>query len=71
MAHPSLPAILFTPICPHSLSFRPVILPDYADLTLRIPDDARSSAWVCFDGKRRQELLHGDAVRVRMSPNPV
>lgn len=71
MVHPTLPAILFTPICPHSLSFRPVILPDYADIELRIPDDARSTAWVCFDGKRRQELRHGDRVRVRMSPNPV
>ncbi|KAK9824097.1 hypothetical protein WJX72_007721 [[Myrmecia] bisecta] len=71
MVHPNVPAILFTPVCPHSLSFRPVILPDYADLELRIPHDARSSAWVCFDGKQRQELQRGDAVRVRMSPNPV
>jgi len=31
----------------------------------------RCSAWVCFDGKQRQELEHGDSVRVRMSPNPV
>ncbi len=26
---------------------------------------------MCFDGKQRQELQHGDSVRVRMSPNPV
>ncbi len=31
----------------------------------------RASAWVCFDGKQRQELLSGDSVRVRMSANPV
>ena len=31
----------FTPICPHSLSFRPVILPDYADVELKVPTDAR------------------------------
>jgi len=71
MVHPSVPAILFTPICPHSLSFRPVVLPDYADVVLKVPEDARASAWVCFDGKQRQELLCGDSVRVRMSPNPV
>ena len=41
MVHPNVPAILFTPICPHSLSFRPVILPDYAELELKIPKDAR------------------------------
>ncbi len=41
MVHPNVPAILFTPICPHSLSFRPVILPDYADMELKVPQDAR------------------------------
>lgn len=41
MVHPSVPAILFTPICPHSLSFRPVVLPDYADVVLKVPEDAR------------------------------
>lgn len=71
MVHPCVPAILFTPICPHSLSFRPVILPDYADVELKVPQDARSSVWVSFDGKQRLELLGGDSIRVRMSPNPV
>jgi NAD kinase len=41
MVHPNIPAILLTPICPHSLSFRPILLPDYAELDLRIPEDAR------------------------------
>ena len=50
---------------------RPVILPDYAEVELRVPEDARCGAWVCFDGKRRQELLRGDAVAVRMSTNPL
>lgn len=27
MVHPSVPAIILCPICPHSLSFRPVIVP--------------------------------------------
>ena len=71
MVHPNVPAILFTPICPHSLSFRPVVLPDYAELELRIAGDMRCTAWACFDGKHRRELLRGDAVRVRMSANPV
>ena len=71
MVHPNVPAILFTPICPHSLSFRPVVLPDYAELELRIAGDMRCTAWVCFDGKKRTELQQGDSVAVRMSPNPV
>ena len=71
MIHPSVPAILFTPICPHSLSFRPVVLPDSAEIELRVPDDARSSAWVSFDGKNREQLMHGDAVQVHMSRYPM
>jgi len=71
MVHPNVPAILFTPICPHSLSFRPVILPDYAQLALRIAGDARAGALVTFDGRETVELLPGDEVHVRLSPNPV
>lgn len=38
MVHPHVPAILVTPICPHSLTFRPVILPDYADVELKVDE---------------------------------
>jgi ATP-NAD kinase C-terminal domain len=34
--HPNVPCMLFTPICPHSLSFRPVILPDSVQLELKV-----------------------------------
>ncbi|KAL4446755.1 hypothetical protein ABPG77_007999 [Micractinium sp. CCAP 211/92] len=71
MVHPSVPSILLTPICPHSLNFRPVILPDYVELELRIAPDARCPAVVCFDGRDSRELLQGDSIKVRMSPNPV
>ncbi|XP_023550793.1 NAD kinase 2, chloroplastic-like [Cucurbita pepo subsp. pepo] len=71
MVHPNVPCMLFTPICPHSLSFRPVILPDSARLELKIPEDARSNAWVSFDGKRRQQLSRGDSVRISMSKHPL
>jgi NAD+ kinase len=71
MVHPNVPAILMTPICPHSLSFRPVILPDYAKLELRIAGNARSSALATFDGKFPFELQPGDALRVELSPHPV
>lgn len=71
MVHPNVPCMLFTPICPHSLSFRPVILPDSARLELKIPDDARSNAWVSFDGKRRQQLSRGDSIRIYMSQHPL
>lgn len=36
MVHPSVAAILVTPVCPHSLSFRPIILP--AGVELKVLD---------------------------------
>lgn len=67
MVHPGVPGILFTPICPHSLSFRPVLFPDYVTLTIKVPDDSRASAWVSFDGRHRMELMRGDKVIVTVS----
>lgn len=32
MIHPSVPAIMITPICPHSLSFRPIVVPAGVEL---------------------------------------
>ncbi|KAK4529972.1 hypothetical protein CCYA_CCYA03G0829 [Cyanidiococcus yangmingshanensis] len=71
MVHPSVPAILLTPICPHSLSFRPVIFPDYVTLKISVPRYARGSAWVSFDGRARTELRRGDHLRVQISPWPL
>jgi NAD kinase len=36
-----------------------------------VPDDARSSASVAFDGKHHRELNRGDSVQVQMSVHPV
>ncbi|CAL5361282.1 unnamed protein product [Camellia sinensis] len=38
---------------------------------INIPEDARSNAWVSFDGKRRQQLSRGDSVRISMSQHPL
>lgn len=71
MVHPSVPAILFTPICPHSLSFRPIVFPDAAKLRIEISEFARSHAWASFDGKSRQQLRRGDGLLVEMNLYPV
>jgi len=71
MVHPSVPAILVTPICAHTLSFRPLLLPDSSVLMCVIPADCRSSGWVCFDGKFRQELEKGDRIEIKLSPYPM
>lgn len=54
--HPEIPAILISPICPHTLSFRPLLVPDSMVLRVVVPSDSRSTAWCSFDGRNRVEL---------------
>lgn len=70
LVHPDIPAILLTPICPHTLSFRPMLLNDDMALKVAIPSTGRGGAFVSFDGKGRVELGRGDEVVVRASQYP-
>ncbi|KAG0496692.1 hypothetical protein HPP92_001383 [Vanilla planifolia] len=71
MVHPQVPGILFTPICPHSLSFRPLILPEYVTLRVQVPLNSRGQAWASFDGKDRKQLAPGDVLICSIAPWPV
>ncbi|XP_006564942.2 NAD kinase isoform X1 [Apis florea] len=71
MIHPSVPAIMITPICPHSLSFRPIVVPAGVELKISVSPDSRNTSWVSFDGRNRQELFHGDSLKVTTSIYPV
>jgi NAD+ kinase len=70
LIHPSIPAILLTPICPHTLSFRPMVLSDTLALRIAVPHKSRSSAYCSFDGKGRIELKQGDYVTLEASQYP-
>ena len=71
MIHPSVPAVMVTPICPHSLSFRPIVVPAGVELKISVSPASRNTAWVSFDGRKRQELCHGDSLRVTTSIYPI
>jgi NAD+ kinase len=68
--HPDIPAILLTPICPHTLSFRPMVLSDTMLLRVSIPRNSRATAYCAFDGKGRVELKQGDCVTITASQYP-
>ena len=70
LIHPSIPAILLTPICPHTLSFRPMVLSDTLALRIAVPEKSRSTAYCSFDGKGRIELKQGDFVTLEASQYP-
>jgi NAD+ kinase len=70
LVHPDIPAILLTPICPHTLSFRPMLLNDSMLLRVGVPRNSRATAYCAFDGKGRVELRQGDHVTIAASQYP-
>lgn len=65
--HPKLPAIALVPICPQSMSNRPIVVPDtcVVEVTLTRGHDTR----VHFDGHNHCELLEYDRIVIRRYPH--
>ena len=61
---PTMPAIILTPICPHTLSLRPVVLPDHVTLDLAVEGDP-SDVYLTMDGQEGFPI--GSATRVRIA----
>ena len=70
LVHPEVSCMCITPICPHTLSFRPIMVPDSIHLKLKVPTRSRSTAWAAFDGRTRVQLDVGDYVTVCASRYP-
>lgn len=72
IVHPLVNAVVLTPIAPHMLANRPLVLPDSA--TIRIQPDLaarRVQAFASFDGQTGFELEPDDAVIVETAPRPL
>jgi NAD+ kinase len=64
---PTLNAMLLTPICPHALTMRPIVLD--GRITLRIGLKTKSeTVMVIFDGQEGIELREGDTIEISRSP---
>jgi NAD+ kinase len=66
---PGLEAIVLTPICPHSLTHRPVVLPQRCEVEVELRSSAGAVA-LTVDGQEGIELADGDRVSVRRSEHP-
>jgi type III pantothenate kinase len=67
---PSANVTVINVIAPHTLSARPLVVPDTTRVTLRI-DDETASAAVYADGIRQAIVCAADRVEVTRSPRPV
>lgn len=64
--HPDVNALVVTPICPHSLTNRPLIVPDQDTLRFKIVGKSQK-AFLTVDGKRVSELKAQDELIIRRS----
>jgi NAD+ kinase len=65
--HPALPAVLLTPICPHMLSNRPLVVRDESRIEVRLREADDSLVHITFDGQQGFPLSAKDAVSVTRS----
>ncbi len=65
---PALGAILITPICPHTMHTRSVVLPSDKEIVVEIGAYGGHDSFVTVDGKKGISVKEGDLVTVTRSP---
>ncbi len=70
IVYPEMDAMVVTPICPHTLSNRPLVLPGNLEVVLEATHWAEKPE-LTVDGQVNRELGEGDLVRVQRAPEPL
>jgi NAD+ kinase len=71
IVHPGVDAFVLTPIAPHTLTHRPLVLPATVRLVLRPDIDAQSEIVITFDGQSSFKLEPGDVIEIERAPRTV
>jgi len=65
--YPNIPAFILTPICPHTLSFRPMVISHESLIKIRLLT-GEEEVYLTIDGQRGARLHRGEEVEIRSSP---
>ncbi len=68
--HPSLEALCIVPICPHTLSNRPIVLPASQVIELSL-SRGKAPAQISFDGRTKALISNQDTVRIKRNTQSV
>jgi NAD+ kinase len=71
IVQPSVDALLLTPIAPHTLTNRPIVIPSVSAVRVVPNMEERDEVFVTFDGQHGFQLVAGDEVAVRRAENPL
>ncbi len=68
--HPGVPAIVMTPICPFTLTNRPLIIPDASTITINL-EKGSADIMLTFDGQQGLEIDDTDTIIIQKGPHPI
>jgi NAD+ kinase len=66
--HPEMEAFIFTPICPFTLSNRPIVVPASEVVRVEVEEPQKVDAVLTIDGQESFPLLPRDTVIIRKAP---
>jgi NAD+ kinase len=67
IVHPSVESLIITPICPHTLTDRPLVVRDSSSVEVSLSGDAES-VFLTLDGQKGIPMQSGDCVRIVRAP---
>jgi len=67
--YPTMRGVIIAPICPHTLTQRPLVVPDDESIDIVLTND--TEVYLTLDGQKGQPLEKGDRVQVKQSYNRV
>jgi len=71
IVQPSVDALVLTPIAPHTLTNRPIVIPGRSVVDVQPNMDDRDEVFVTFDGQAGFQMQAGDRVTVRCLDRPL
>ena len=72
VVHPAMDAMVLTPIAPHTLTHRPIVIPSEREVRVRAASgNAGAEIYITFDGQHGFALQEGEEVSVTRTAKPI
>ena len=70
IVHPSINAMVINPICPMSLSNRPIVVPGESKIIVRLVKKMAGSLQLWKDGSKASTMTYSDYCEIKQAPTP-
>ncbi len=71
LLHPSLNAIVMVPICPHTLSNRPIVVDGDSEIEIRLDKALAEDVQITCDGQSTLPVMQGEVIRIRKAEHQI